>query len=134
MLKNPALGRSWAGVLMILVFLGPSGCKSRGSGSSEARGTVRFDAAAAAALSKGLVSGDEAQVRKVVAVPTGVALPPAVVSQFAALRIAVDPGSFVLRKDGTGTAKAKVGSAEWDVALVLVDGIWKLSATTLATR
>lgn len=128
------LRRPWAGVLLIFVVLGATGCTSHRSKSAEAEGAVRFDAAAAAVLSKGLGSGDEAQVRKVVAVPTSQVLSPAVVARLAALRVTVDPASFVLGKNGTGTAKAKVGATEWDVALILVDRSWKLSATTLATR
>ena len=134
MLACPVAARSWACVLLLGVVLTQTSCTSHPSKSSGPPSVVPFTAAAAASLSAGLQSGDESQVLKVVALPSSQPLSAAVVSQLATLKVTIDPATFLLADNGTGTAKANVGGAVWDVAFILVDGVWKISATVPVAR
>ncbi|MFG1992851.1 hypothetical protein ACGFJ7_23015 [Actinoplanes sp. NPDC048988] len=100
---------------------------------SVAASAAPLDSARATALSKQLTSGDEAQLRRALAVPPGQALEPAAAGQLASLgSITFDLGSFRYLDGRTARLRGQVATppagtdAEWTFTLAHLGPQWML--------
>lgn len=115
-----------AGVaVVVLVFSGRDV-----SGNAVAAGPVPpLTGERARELSADLVSGDEARVRRAVAVSPDQPFDAGFVASLAGSPVEFDVTTFRAEPDGAARVSARVGGAQWTVWLVAVDGQWLISST-----
>lgn len=88
----------------------------------------------ASELQQGLASGDPQALASIVAGVAGSAIDATAARELASLRLSIDPDSFKVTDDLTGTVDMTESPPHgaqhtWVVALVMEDGQWKIAST-----
>lgn len=95
--------------------------------TSSSGGIAPLDPSRAAVLSAQLTSGDEAQLRGVLALPSGQALQPGAVREFASLGpVTFDLGTFAYIDERTAEVRGTVANAAWTFTLLHNGTDWML--------
>ena len=102
--------------------------------TASATPSVTLSQARATELSEQISSGEEAEVRKALLLPTGAPLDPELVPGLAGLELDIETATYAATGVDSATVDARVTDASgasntWVLDLVLVDGGWQVVGT-----